>query len=179
MSGNVRGLFVRATGKRGTILFLRISYFLQSINLSKKVGRRPFFCDLLLPARQTDCTNRYTSLLYQNLTSTSHLPSPACVYLLRLRLVPSSASPVAVLPEHPRHVLSRFAFLSTFGSISNPQTQHNSPRIFAFRTNRSIKMIVMEGLMLVPPERGTIIGRAIWKVGLLWHLSYAPLSNQT
>lgn len=26
-------------------------------------------------------------------------------------------------------------------------------------------MIVMEGLMLVPPERGTIIGRALWKVG--------------
>ena len=25
-------------------------------------------------------------------------------------------------------------------------------------------MIVMEGLLLVPPERGTIIGRAIWKV---------------
>jgi hypothetical protein len=24
----------------------------------------------------------------------------------------------------------------------------------------------MEGLMLVPPERGTIIGRAIWKVSL-------------
>lgn len=28
------------------------------------------------------------------------------------------------------------------------------------------RMIVMEGLMLVPPERGTIIGRAIWKVSL-------------
>jgi hypothetical protein len=27
-------------------------------------------------------------------------------------------------------------------------------------------MIVMEGLMLVPPERGTIIGRAVWKVSL-------------
>lgn len=27
-------------------------------------------------------------------------------------------------------------------------------------------MIVMEGMMLVPPERGTIIGRAIWKVSL-------------
>jgi hypothetical protein len=26
-------------------------------------------------------------------------------------------------------------------------------------------MIVMEGLMSVPPERGTIIGRALWKVG--------------
>jgi hypothetical protein len=26
-------------------------------------------------------------------------------------------------------------------------------------------MIVMEGMMLVPPERGTIIGRALWKVG--------------
>jgi hypothetical protein len=25
-------------------------------------------------------------------------------------------------------------------------------------------MILMEGLMLVPPERGTIIGRAVWKV---------------
>ena len=24
---------------------------------------------------------------------------------------------------------------------------------------------MMEGLMLVPPERGTIIGRALWKVG--------------
>lgn len=30
------------------------------------------------------------------------------------------------------------------------------------------KMIVMEGLMLVPPERGTIIGRALWKVGGLF-----------
>jgi len=27
-------------------------------------------------------------------------------------------------------------------------------------------MIVMEGLLLVPPERGTIIGRALWKVCL-------------
>ena len=27
-------------------------------------------------------------------------------------------------------------------------------------------MIVMEGLMLVPPDRGTIIGRALWKVGM-------------
>lgn len=37
----------------------------------------------------------------------------------------------------------------------------------------------MEGLMLVPPERGTIIGRAIWKVCLLWNLPHAAISNQT
>lgn len=28
------------------------------------------------------------------------------------------------------------------------------------------RMILMEGLMMVPPERGTIIGRALWKASL-------------
>jgi hypothetical protein len=27
-------------------------------------------------------------------------------------------------------------------------------------------MATMEGLMLVPPDRGSIIGRAVWKVSL-------------
>ena len=35
-------------------------------------------------------------------------------------------------------------------------------------------MIVMEGLMLVPPERGTIIGRALWKVGIHEILGSSP-----
>ena len=30
-------------------------------------------------------------------------------------------------------------------------------------------MILMEGMMLVPPDRGTIIGRALWKAGV-FHL---------
>ncbi len=27
-------------------------------------------------------------------------------------------------------------------------------------------MILLEGMVLLPPERGTILGRALWKVGL-------------
>ena len=38
-------------------------------------------------------------------------------------------------------------------------------------------MIVMEGLMLVPPERGTIIGRALWKVGVLAILFQTTLAD--
>ena len=39
-------------------------------------------------------------------------------------------------------------------------------------------MIVMEGLMLVPPERGTIIGRALWKVCLQsWDVLFGKYSS--
>jgi len=30
-------------------------------------------------------------------------------------------------------------------------------------------MIIMEGLMLVPPERQILIGRALWKVSILFY----------
>jgi hypothetical protein len=33
-----------------------------------------------------------------------------------------------------------------------------------FRRNDHCRIAEMEGLLTVPPERGTIIGRAIWKV---------------
>ncbi|KAM3073383.1 hypothetical protein ACMFMG_004717 [Clarireedia jacksonii] len=40
-------------------------------------------------------------------------------------------------------------------------------------------MILMEGLMLVPPERGTIIGRAVWKTRYVVLGSGAHLQTQT
>jgi len=55
------------------------------------------------------------------------------------------------------------SFASELFALEFFATQTGSQRL---RTNAAGKMIVMEGMMLVPPERGTIIGRAMWKVGL-------------
>lgn len=46
--------------------------------------------------------------------------------------------------------------------LGNPVPFFDSRLCAGLRANG--KMILMEGLLSVPPERGTIIGRALWKV---------------
>ncbi len=65
------------------------------------------------------------------------------------------------------YVLIKPAALSSFvcSSASDFPSGRGRDRLCQARTSRTPgAMILMEGLMLVPPERGTIIGRAVWKV---------------
>jgi hypothetical protein len=47
------------------------------------------------------------------------------------------------------------------------QAVGKAPSLPRLRTRLEVEEVAMEGYLLIPPDKGTIIGRAIWKV-LSW-----------